>query len=319
MSYAQVIEVDDDVKAQVMDPTLDPKELEYCVTSQQNELRNAVAGNPSLPKKFALWMTKDVDPFVRGSLALNNNLDSEVIGILAKDKHIFVISSLASNSLISHSLLEEFAKHRSYIVRTAAGLNSNAPTQVLESLSRDLEWGVRASVAANQSTTVEILEKLSADLIPEVKIAVAGNPVTPGHLLEGMLSDEYQLRSNVLLHQNLSDEFVKSIYISALDALEDQDEDWGDDIKGDTDVRKLIAERKNLSRSLIALVIEDKSYYVRSVLAANLSLEANDLSRLALDENEDVREAVVGNPNSSDEAKATATLLGLPERTDYDD
>jgi len=42
------------------------------------------------------------------------------------------------------------------------------------------------------------------------------------------------------------------------------------------------------------------------------------LSLLALDDDENVRQAVVENPNTSNESKTAATLLGLPV-TESDD
>jgi hypothetical protein len=66
-------------------------------------------------------------------------------------------------------------------------------------------------------------------------------------------------------------------------------------------------------------LVQDPSNYVRRDLASNPILTDEFLSVLALDSNEDVRGAVVDNPNSSPESKATATLLGLPEKEDYDE
>jgi hypothetical protein len=51
---------------------------------------------------------------------------------------------------------------------------------------------------------------------------------------------------------------------------------------------------------------------VRRDLANNSILTDEFLSILALDPDEDVREAVVNNLNSSPESKAAAALLGIP-------
>jgi hypothetical protein len=58
---------------------------------------------------------------------------------------------------------------------------------------------------------------------------------------------------------------------------------------------------------------------VREKVAANISLNQDDLSKLSLDEHENVRQAVVDNPNTSNESKAAATLLGLPSKESDDE
>ena len=100
---------------------------------------------------------------------------------------------------------------------------------------------------------------------------------------------------------------------------EDQDDTWEDDLRGDTNTRELIAERPNLSRNLIVELLEDPRHYVRQKLAANESLSEQDLSKLSLDVDENVRQAVVNNPNTSAESKAAATLLGLPDKESDDE
>jgi hypothetical protein len=74
-----------------------------------------------------------------------------------------------------------------------------------------------------------------------------------------------------------------------------------------------------LTRGLIEKLLTDPSYYVRRDLAENTVLSESDLAILALDPDENVRLAVVENPNASKESKAAATLLGLPERESSDE
>jgi hypothetical protein len=108
------------------------------------------------------------------------------------------------------------------------------------------------------------------------------------------------------------------VYEDALQPTKDQDDTWEDDVRGDTNIRESIASRADLTRKLISLLLKDPSHYVRRDLAKNVCLTAEDLSLLALDDDENVRQAVVENPNTSNESKAAATLLGLPE-TESDD
>jgi hypothetical protein len=126
-------------------------------------------------------------------------------------------------------------------------------------------------------------------------------------------------RDTVIGNPNCSEEFLLSALKEAMGLKVDQDETWDDDLRGDTNIRELIAERPNLTRSLIVELIEDPSHYVRQKIAANVSLNQEDLSKLALDENENVRQAVVDNPNTSQESKTAATLLGLPSKESDDE
>jgi hypothetical protein len=79
-------------------------------------------------------------------------------------------------------------------------------------------------------------------------------------------------------------------------------------------IRQAVARRPDLTRGLIAKLLSDPSYYVRKELAESSLLTEQDLSVLALDPSESVRQAVVENPNTSRESKAAATLLGLPDK-----
>ena len=58
MSNFRHLEINDDVRTEVANPNLDPKEMEYCALSSQTELRELVAANPKLPDQFARWMSK---------------------------------------------------------------------------------------------------------------------------------------------------------------------------------------------------------------------------------------------------------------------
>ena len=314
MSNHRFIEIDDQVREQVASPNLDLKEMEYCVLSSQNELRQIVATNANLSDLFVSWMVKDVDPFVRAALAKNSSINPTYIEILAKDKNLLVISAASENPNLSASCLNELSKHRSYIVRTGVAANPNTKHEILESLSKDSEWGVRRSVAANPSASTELLDILSKDEVSEIHVAVAENLNTSMNTLNFLWNSSSVARSNVLKNVNCTDEFLLEVLQNALLPGRDQDETWGDEIRGDTNSRELIAERTHLSRKLIEILIDDPSYYVRRILAANSSLNENDLSKLALDTDEEVRQAVVNNPNTSSESKAAATLLGLPAK-----
>jgi hypothetical protein len=259
-------------------------------------------------------MAKDIEPTVRAALSQNQSIDPEIIENLSQEVNLAVISAVASNPNLKPERLSELAKHRSYIVRNEVALNPKAPVAVLEKLAQDSEWGVRRSVATNFNTTQEILNRLSNEEIQEIQLAVAANPVTEMDTLSSLWTKAPSARRTVVENPSCTEEFLLEAIENALKPLPDQDETWSDDVKGDTNIREAIAKRTNLTRELIEKLIKDPSHYVRRYLASNTVLLESDLAVLALDPDENVREAVVENPNTSRESKAAAILLGLPER-----
>jgi hypothetical protein len=318
MSSHRLIEITDEVRAEVSGPELDQKDMEYCVLSSQTELRAVVASNPKLPAKFAQWMAKDIEPTVREALSQNQSIDPKIIDELSQDSNLAVISAAAFNPNLKPERLSELANHRSYIVRNEVARNSKAPLAVLERLAQDTEWGVRRSVASNLNVTKELLNQLSTEDIPEIQLAVAANPATAMDTLTNLWNTFPSTRRTVVENPSCIEEFLLEAIDDALKLQPDQEESWDDDLKGDTNIREAIAQRTNLTRALIQKLINDPSHYVRRYVASNILLTESDLSVLALDSDENVRQAVVENPNTSNESKAAATLLGLPER-DSDD
>ena len=319
MSNFRHLEINDDVRAEVANPNLDPKEMEYCALSSQTELRELVAANPKLLDQFARWMSKDIEHSVRAALSQNISIDPAMIFELSNDSHLAVISAAAENPNLSQTRLADLAGHRSYIVRTGVARNTNVSLDTLKQLAKDSEWGVRRSVASNPKVSTEILVELAKEDVKEIQIAVASNSLTPMETLQQLWMSSSAARDSVIGNPNCTEEFLLNALKEAMLLQEDQDDTWEDDLRGDTNTRELIAERPNLSRNLIVELLEDPRHYVRQKLAANESLCEQDLSKLSLDVDENVRQAVVNNPNTSAESKAAATLLGLPDKESDDE
>lgn len=319
MSNYRHLDINDDVRAEVTNPNLDVKEMEYCVLSSQIELREIIASNPKLLEHFARWMSKDIEHSVRAALSGNTSIDPTIIFELSNDPHLAVISAAAENPNLEQTRLSELAGHRSYIVRTGVARNLSVSLETLKQLVKDSEWGVRRSVAENPRVSTDLLDVLSIEEVEEIQVAVASNVKTTMDTLHHLWTNSTATRESVIKNPNCTEEFLFSALKEAMLLKEDQDETWGDDLRGDTTVRENIAERPNLSRKLINDLIIDPSHYVRQRLAANISLNEEDLSKLSLDEDENVRQAVVDNPNTSKESKAAATLLGLPSKESDDE
>jgi hypothetical protein len=319
MSNYRHLEINDDVRAEVTSPTLDLKEMEYCVLSSQIELREIIASNPKLLEHFARWMSKDIEHSVRAALSGNTSIDPTIIFELSNDPHLAVISAASENPNLDQTRLSELAGHRSYIVRTGVARNPSVSLETLKQLAKDSEWGVRRSVAENPTASTDLLDELSKEEVEEIQIAVASNTKTTMEILFKLWTNSSATRDSVIKNPSCTEEFLLNALKEAMLLKQDQDETWDDDLRGDTTVRENIAERPNLSRKLIDGLIIDPSHYVRQRLAANLSLNEEDLSKLSLDDDENVRQAVVENPNTSKEGKATSTLLGLPSKESDDE
>jgi hypothetical protein len=319
MSSYRHLDINDDVRAEVSNPNLDVKEMEYCVLSSQTELRELVASNPKLRDHFARWMSKDVDHTVRAALSQNTSIDPTVIFELSNDSHLAVISTAAENPNLSQALLAELAGHRRYSVRTGVARNTSVSLDTLKQLAKDSEWGVRRNVAANPNANTDLLAELATEDVGEIQIAVASNSHTTMEILQNLWISSSSTRDSVISNPNCTEEFLVNAIKEAMLPKETQDDTSDDDFRGDINIRELIAERPNLSRKLIVELLEDPSHYVRRKLAANVSLNSQDLSKLSLDVHENVRQAVVENPNTSAESKAAATLLGLPTKESDDE
>jgi hypothetical protein len=70
---------------------------------------------------------------------------------------------------------------------------------------------------------------------------------------------------------------------------------------------------------VLSLLANDSEEYVREAVAECEQTPLELLAKLALDEDEDVRGAVHSNSRSTDQIRASAALLGLPEVDDDDD
>jgi hypothetical protein len=319
MSSQRHIEINDEVRAEVSSPELDPKEMEYCVLSPQIDLRCIVATNPNLPNQFANWMARDIEPTVRAAVSQNQHIDPAIILQLSHDSNLAVVSAAATNPVLDNDRLSELANHRSYIVRNEVARNASAPISVLEKLAKDSEWGVRRSVATNFSASTDLLHKLSLEEVDDIQLAVAANLQTSLETLRALWKSAKSTRSTVVSNPGCSEDFLFQILEDALKPTEHEDENTDDDIRGETNIREAVARRPDLTRGLIAKLLSDPSYYVRKELAESSLLTEQDLSVLALDPSENVRQAVVENPNTSRESKAAATLLGLPDKESSDE
>jgi len=310
------IEMTDENIAEISGKEHSEKEFEYLVTSHQAEVRVEVAKNPHLPIRFANWMSQDVRQDVRATLAANPILSKEIFEVLIAESSMAVLAGLASNPNVPIEYLIKLGEHKSYLVRDPVAGNPSAPKHLLETLSKDGVWGVRRSVAGNPSASVEVLKKLASDEVNEVLFALTKNQAATPEVFEQLLksaskseSEVKNLKIAILENPSYPENLAMDAYNQAMKKTDEDD----DDLMNGSDVRIAVSQRPNLSEKAIDVIILDPYYIVRGYLARNLSVSDRYLSRLALDSEQSVRTDVIGNPNASDETKASAILLGVDQ------
>lgn len=144
-----------------------PKEkLEEWASSDEAEMRRAVAGNPSLPEGIMEKMLDDPDMQVRVALAGNPKVPSSILKKLAADEEYFV---------------------RADIVKSA--LNKDNASDILPILASDEEPSIRAEIARHPLVSGRILARLAKDPDEEVRRSAAANRNADERLLKALRED----------------------------------------------------------------------------------------------------------------------------------
>ncbi len=306
------MEINEDLTQLIDNLSGNDDEIFKYIYSHQTEIRTLIAKNINLSAENLHIMRNDVNIFVRSSVAQNPNLDHADIVFLSKDPNVLVVSTIAANQKLPVEIVEDFVSHESYMIRSSIASNSYLDINHLEKLSRDKNWGVREKVAQNKQTPAKVLDQLADDLTREVVEAVANNISAPMQTLEKLSKRDNDLRDIVLDNESLEESLLKQIF----ETIKNDEDDESEESNSNYQAREIIAQRGNLSREFINLLIKDSKAGVRASLAGNKVLAINDLEILAIDSDRSVRKAVFDNPNSSDSIKASARLLGLDDEDD---
>ena len=116
---------------------------------------------------------------------------AEVLRLLAADESL--ADDVAANPNAPADLLASLAAAASESDHPAGGVrwrvagHRNTPADVLRSLANDFESGARRALAANPNTPGDVLRLLAAD--PDIDELVAANPSAPGDLLANLAND----------------------------------------------------------------------------------------------------------------------------------
>jgi hypothetical protein len=207
---------------------------------------------------------------VRGQLASNKSTPVHLLEALAADYTLDVASDLANNPSCPEHLLREFA-------------NTDGP---VIKLSR-----VRGAVG-NVSFPKDLLAALSTHRFKEIRDSVAFNPSTPSEILKNLATDvETRVRVSVALNDNSPTSILEQ-----LSRDRHKDVRWG-----------VARNEMTPPETLIRL---SKSKHLTSTVASNPSTPQETIMRLLETKDEEVREAVLRNPNTDSKLIADLLLLG---------
>jgi hypothetical protein len=145
-------------------------------------VREAVAGNPSVPPELLSLLARDWSPVVRQAVRENDNADEETAALLAA-------LELAEDPETLPDILASLVAVPDELVHVALAANASTPVHLLEQfaqqLDSELESGLCWALASNPNTPRGTLATLarSAAFNPEngesVALLVAMNPNTP--------------------------------------------------------------------------------------------------------------------------------------------
>ena len=257
------------------DPNSPPAILQNFFTDNAN-VRGSLAKNPCLTAEQFLQLFNDHDfanysgSEVRGQLASNKSTPVHLLEALAADYTLDVASDLANNPSCPEHLLREFA-------------NTDGP---VIKLSR-----VRGAVG-NVACPKDLLAALSTHRFKEIRDSVAFNPSTPSEILKNLATDvETRVRVSVALNDNSPTSILEQ-----LSRDRHKDVRWG-----------VARNEMTPPETLIRL---SKSKHLTSTVASNPSTPQETIMRLLETKDEEVREAVLRNPNTDSKLIADLLLLG---------
>jgi pentose-5-phosphate-3-epimerase len=256
------------------DPNCPPAILQNFFTDNAN-VRGSLAQNPCLTAEQFLQLFNDHDfanyssSEVRGQLASNSSTPVHLLEALAADYTLDVASDLVGNPSCPEHLLREFA-------------NTDGP---VIKLSR-----VRGAVG-NVACPKDLLAALSTHRFKEIRDSVAFNPSTPSEILKNLATDvETRVRVSVALNDNSPTSILEQ-----LSRDRHKDVRWG-----------VARNEMTPPETLIRL---SKSKHLTSTVASNPSTPQETIMRLLETKDEEVREAILRNPNTDSKLIADMLLL----------
>lgn len=236
------------------------------------EVRSALARFKELPLDIVIALASDKKEQVRESVAERSDLPESIIENLYNDSSENVIAAIAGSHLLSYSQFSELAKSTSFRIRRAVASNPHINQSVIDQLIEDdytteyLMYNPIVPSAIRDKLAAKIASGKYSHQIEE--LAYKYNFI-PDSILQFLITHEDDsIRRTLARNPSLDD---ASLYILAKD--------------GNVDIRKAVAERNGLSKSLCETLVKD-SEEVLYILAMNESLQDDSVLLILLNRND---------------------------------
>jgi RecA/RadA recombinase len=241
----------------------------------------------------------------RLAVAAGRQVPVAILWWLAADGDSAVRERVGRNAQTPLELLARLATDGSSGVRSGVADNRNTPPELLARLADDNDYDVRSGVADNANTAPEVLAWIAdnEDSYSSVRVRVAENANTPPEVLTRLATDEDKyVRWAVAGHTTKPAELMARLDKNRLMDLifwEGADKllagEWAAE---DSYVHGAVAENANTPPEILTRLAADENRNVRWRIAVNTNTPPELLTQLAADQDSYVRSAVAGNGNT---------------------
>lgn len=284
------------------------KLLERLAKSNQVKDRLFVAEYPDTPTEILEILAGDVELPVRIVTQVHKNSPEEIIFSIINNQY-----QIASNWKIKPETLAILAQSQWSWIKETIAKNPYTPQESLAQLAQDDCYQVQLAVARNYATSPEVLDLLVDDYSSEIKNAYSPKPESYRSILE---KQEKEKQETVL-------QFMAYHYRSHYDNNNPFDKyiiKFGDDehrrlvamktnksdllinlaLDKEVEVRKTVAENKNVPVEALKILAKDKVELIRNKVALSCNATENILSELAKDASVEVKQSVTKNPHTNE-------------------
>ena len=121
------------------------------------EVRQAVASNPSCPEDTHGDLADDQSALVRGAIAQNPNLSTQIITKLTHDNETWVVRNSLRNPSANDETLARFVHHDNWMFRESCAMNTSLSEEQFQSLAADDDEAVILALISNPAAPGQVL------------------------------------------------------------------------------------------------------------------------------------------------------------------
>lgn len=249
---------------------------------------------------------------LRAQIATNPNCDEEVFDILLKTHNSYVDFKIASNKYANSKVLSKIcSRKRSIMAWKEATKNRNCSEAILRRLFKNTNsLDIIYEIAKSSYVPSDILQQMYDGRDTRIAYEAAKKLGCVDDFCERLLSSESDddkiLLAKITKSKEVLSELCKSENVKVIcNAIKNNNCPMDEVVKfSNSDYesfRLFVAEKENVSISLLRKLSEDGSIRVREAVAKNCNTPIDILERLSYDAHQWVRAEVAKNPNTSDD------------------